>query len=333
MGELLQSGPSLAESFGIITGFAPKIFSGWSGAIILLNAERTLLEVAGGWSNCQISSMFFEPNSCWALRTGRRHVVEAGDRSAPCRHADAVAGGYVCVPLQTQGEAIGIIHLQVPEAAGTLVESEVSLIGTFAEQIGLSIANIRLREELRNQSIRDPLTGLFNRRYLEETLNREIHRVQRSGQTIGVLMLDLDHFKRFNDTFGHDGGDVVLRAVGSLFGSRVRTEDIACRYGGEEFVLVLPDANMEMTAQRAEELCTETRALKLAHNGKPLGQVTISVGAACFPVNGSSAKAVLAAADAALYQAKFGGRNRVVLAQGQDTPDLEGVLKAAQAHP
>jgi diguanylate cyclase (GGDEF)-like protein/PAS domain S-box-containing protein len=331
MGELLQSGPNLEEAFSIVTGFAPKIFPGWRGAIILLNSAKNLLEVAGAWSNCQLSSIFFEPNACWALRTGHRYLVEAGDRSAPCAHAAAVSGSYVCVPVMAHGESMGIIHFQVPEGVPQISESEISLVGTFAEQIGLSIANIRLREALRGQSIRDPLTGLFNRRYLEETFEREMHRVKPSRQPLGVLIIDLDHFKRFNDTFGHDAGDVVLQEAGTFFGKKVRADDIACRYGGEEFVLILPNADLEMTRTRGEELCAEAKKLQVVHNGKPLGAITISVGVAGFPSHGSSQRELLAAADAALYEAKKAGRDRVVVGRGREREEAQVVAAGTAA--
>ena len=323
MGELLQSGTNLTEAFSIITGFAPKLFTGWRGAIILLNSSRNLLEVAGVWEDCQLSSMFFDPNSCWALRTGRRYSVQAGDHSAPCAHATGVIGSYVCMPVLAHGEALGFIHFQIPEGKLELSESEISLVGTFSEQIGLSIANIRLREALRGQSIRDPLTGLFNRRYLEETLDRELHRVIRAKQPLGVLMLDLDHFKRFNDTFGHDAGDAVLQEAGSLFNKKIRAEDIACRYGGEEFVLILPNADLAMMYARAEELRAEAKKLNVVRNGRLLGKITISVGVAAFPAHGSSPQELLAAADAALYQAKSAGRDRVIVAKGNGTEASE----------
>jgi diguanylate cyclase (GGDEF)-like protein len=323
MGELLQSGTSLAEAFSVVTGFAPKIFPGWRGAIILLNPSKNLLEVSGTWGNCQLSSMFFDPSSCWGLRTGHRYLVEAGDQSAPCAHAVAVSGSYVCMPVLTHGEALGIIHFQIPEGRLEISESEASLVGTFAEQVGLSVASIRLRDALRIQSIRDPLTGLFNRRYLEETLDREVHRAARAKQSLGVLMLDVDQFKRFNDTFGHDAGDAVLQEMGSLFGKRVRADDIACRYGGEEFMLILPNADLAMSGARGEELRAEVKELKIVRNGKPLGQITISVGVAAFPVHGSARQELLAAADEALYQAKGAGRDQVVVAKSKSGDQME----------
>jgi diguanylate cyclase (GGDEF)-like protein/PAS domain S-box-containing protein len=331
MGELLQSGTNMAEAFSIVTGFAPKIFPGWRGAIVLLNSARNLLEVAGSWDNCQLSSIFFEPNACWALRTGHRYQVEAGDRSAPCAHAAAVSGSYVCVPVLAHGEALGIIHFQIPGGKLEVSESEISLVGTFADQIGLSIANIRLCEALRGQSIRDPLTGLFNRRYLEETFDREMHRVARAKQPLGVLIIDLDHFKKFNDKFGHDAGDIVLQEAGSFFARKVRAEDIACRYGGEEFVLVLPNADLAMTQKRGEELCVDAKKLQVIHKGKPLGPITISVGVAAFPFHGSNQRELLSAADTALYQAKGAGRDRVVVAKGKDSEEVKAVAAGADS--
>jgi GAF domain-containing protein len=161
------------------------------------------LEVAGTWADCQLSASVFDPNSCWALRTGHSYRVEAGDRSAPCTHADKVTSAYLCIPIQAQGEALGVIHFQATQDKREISESELLLAARFAEHAGLSIANVRLREALRSQSIRDSLTGLFNRRYLEETLEREVHRAARTKQPLSVIMLDLDHFKSFNDTFGH----------------------------------------------------------------------------------------------------------------------------------
>jgi diguanylate cyclase (GGDEF)-like protein/PAS domain S-box-containing protein len=319
MGELLQSSNRETEAFGIVTGYAPRIFPGWRGAVILLNASRDLLEVAGSWGDCDFVSKTFEPNGCWALRTGHRYMVEAGDRSAPCAHCGSISDSYVCVPVLAQGEALGIIHFQIPTGQRGFSESEISLIGAFSDQVGLSIANIRLREALRSQSIRDSLTGLFNRRYLEETFDREIHRALRSKQALGIMMLDLDHFKKFNDTFGHNAGDAVLQKTGALFASKIRGEDIACRYGGEEFVLILPNADLANTCKRAEELRADAKNLHVLHHGQALGEITISIGVASYPIHGATAQELFASADAALYRAKRAGRDRVATANDTNT--------------
>jgi len=183
-----------------------------------------------------------------------------------------------------------------------------------AEHVALALANLRLRESLRTQSIRDPLTGLFNRRYMEESLDREFRRAERRGAPVGVIMLDIDHFNHFNNTFGHQAGDTLLHALGELLRTRVRAEDIACRYGGEEFVLIMPEASLDITAERAEVLRQEARELRVQQHGQSLGAVTISFGVAAFPEHGPTAEAVIRAADIALYRAKHAGRDQVAKA-------------------
>src|ERR1700716_1048041 len=231
MGELLQSCVDNSEVFSAALGFAPKVFPASRGAVALLNDSRNLAEVIGSWADCEIPAPVFEPNSCWALRTGHPHLVPAGDSTAPCTHAAGVKNTYLCVPILAQGQALGIMHFQKTDAASHISESELSFKTTFAAQMGLSLANIKLREALRTQSIKDVLTGLYNRRYLEEMLEREIRRAARGEQSLGVLMLDLDHFKSFNDTYGHEAGDAVLREAASFLSRGIRAEDVVCRYG------------------------------------------------------------------------------------------------------
>jgi len=315
MGGLLQSCLNKEEVFAAALGFAPKIFPELRGTVALLNASRNLTEIAGTWHECKLPVSVFEPNCCWALRTGHPHVVLAGDATARCDHAAGVENSYMCVPILAQGEALGIFHFQATDEAPELSESELSLKTTFAGQVGLSIANIRLRDALRTQSIKDPLTGLYNRRYLEEILEREIRRAVRSEQPLGILMLDLDHFKKFNDTYGHDAGDTVLREAAAFFTKSIRVEDIVCRFGGEEFVVILPTADLVNSHNRGEKIRSKVRELTVRHQGQPLGMITVSIGVACLPVHGMSPKQLLEAADAALYRAKREGRDRVVDAE------------------
>jgi diguanylate cyclase (GGDEF)-like protein len=166
---------------------------------------------------------------------------------------------------------------------------------------------------LREQSARDHLTGLFNRRYMEETLERELLRAARKSYTLGILMLDVDDFKGFNDTYGHAAGDEILRKLGELLLGHFRGEDIACRYGGDEFIIVLPDASLEVTCERAELICEHVRHFHSQFEGQTLETIMLSVGVAFFPNNGTTSTVLLKAADAALYRAKREGRNRVVV--------------------
>ena len=323
MGEVLQSCVCQEEILKAAVGFAPKIFSS-CGALALFQ-QREHLDVVSSWSNCLVPFPSFERGDCWALRTGHSHFVPAGDNTARCVHAEGVNQSYVCIPIIAQGETLGILHFQATAAHPKLGEADLPLKNTFAGQIGLSIANIRLREALRSQSIIDALTGLFNRRYLEEILEREVRRATRSEQPVGVMMLDLDHFKNFNDTYGHEAGDAVLRESAAFLKRSVRAEDIVCRFGGEEFVVILPLADTTSTQARAERIRSKLHELVVLHEGKSVGSVTVSVGVAALPAHGESSKALLEAADAALYRAKREGRDRVVLADlpVQTEPQLQ----------
>ncbi len=315
MGELLQSCICREEVFTAALGFAPKIFpSSRRGAIALFNAEHNLVEVAGQWNDCQLPVASFEGDACWALRTAHQHLAPAGDLTARCQHANGVSNTYLCVPILAQGEALGILHVQTTDADPEITEAEMSFHTTFAAQVGLSVANIRLREALRTESIKDPLTGLYNRRYLQEVLDREIRRSIRSEQHLGIVMLDLDYFKKFNDTYGHQAGDAVLRETASFLVRSVRAEDFVCRYGGEEFVMVLPTANLRAAEARAQRIREKLRDLVIMDHGRSLGVITASIGVAALPDQGMNEKELLQAADAALYRAKREGRDRVVVA-------------------
>ena len=332
LGELLQSCVSQEEVLTAAVGFAPKIFHS-SGALALFNPQQNL-EIVSSWSNCVAPLTIFERSDCWALRTGHTHFVPAGDDTARCPHAASVNYSYVCIPIMAQGETMGLLHFQATETHPQLSESDLSLKNTFAGQIGLSIANIRLREALRSQSILDPLTGLFNRRYLEETLEREIRRAVRSSQSLGVMMLDLDHFKTFNDTYGHEAGDAVLREAGAFLRQCVRVEDIVCRFGGEEFIIILPSADANTTYARAERIRSKFHDLTVLYNGKSVGLVTMSIGVAALPEHGESSKTLLDAADAALYRAKREGRDRVLVAEVrvQNEKEMALILKGYSDH-
>lgn len=168
---------------------------------------------------------------------------------------------------------------------------------------------------LREQSVRDHLTGLFNRRYMEETLDSELLRASRKELSLGIMMLDVDHFKRFNDAWGHAAGDKILRELGSLLLREVRGEDIASRYGGDEFIIILPDASREVTLERANRLSEHTRRLKIHFKGQTFEMITFSIGVAASPENGTTSAEILKAADTALYLAKHKGQGCVVVGQ------------------
>ena len=326
LGELLHACFTLQEAYAVLERELRELFRGESGAVFACSASRNLIESVARWgANPQNSAGVFAMEECWALRSGRAHVVD-DTRSGPlCTHLPSPPpGAYLCTPLVAQGDALGVLHVAFfarGRLAGVpLTEAKRRLADAVGEQVALGLANVKLREVLRSQSIRDPLTGLFNRRYMEETLEREVRRAQRAVRPMAVLMLDLDHFKRVNDEFGHDAGDALLRELGNLLLRNLRREDVACRYGGEEFVLVLPEASLADGERRAEELRDEIKRLRVSDKGRLLGPITASFGMAGYPEHGLAGNLLLRAADTALYRAKREGRDRVVIAVPAEVP-------------
>lgn len=321
MSSFLQTCASSEEACTAIARFGPQLFPHEAGSIFLFHASRNYLELAASWGGAKAHEEMFQPADCWALRRGLLHAVGEQDNAIVCAHVarhGEPAEPYICAPMMAQGETLGLVYLKARPAAADGVTTQLSeakqqLATAVAEQIALALSNLNLRETLRQQSVRDPLTALYNRRFLEETLDRELTRLERKNLPLSLIMIDVDNFKNFNDTFGHEAGDAVLRDLGGVLQRHVRGSDIACRYGGEEFTIILPEASIEIGRQRAEMLREAVRELRLVHDGKSLGAVTLSLGVACFPEHGRRREQLLQVADAALYEAKNGGRNRVVV--------------------
>jgi diguanylate cyclase (GGDEF)-like protein/PAS domain S-box-containing protein len=324
MGALLQAALTEEEAHAIVADFARRLLPGDSGALGVAQSAKNTVELVATWGGSPVGERLFAPDECWALRGGRIHKVDDPAAGTVCAHLRGIPPvGYVCVPLMAQGDALGIFHLQwaAPADSGgsparRALASRLDLVTAMAEQSAMAIGSLRLKETLRGQAIRDPLTGLYNRRYLEEALERELRRAQRQKVPVGVLMLDLDRFKTFNDAHGHAAGDALLRAFSTFLQSSVRLEDIACRYGGEEFALILPNAPFEHATVRAEQIRHGAQQIRVEFHGKTLSTVTVSVGVAAMPNHGDTPDRLLRAADAALYAAKADGRNCVRSATG-----------------
>ena len=313
-GELLQACRSPSEAFEMIARVGPEFFPGCSGSISTFHEDRAAVEVRSQWGPEQWrSSDLFLPDQCWALRRGQLHLLEPSGMGMACQHlASPRPFAAACVPLIANGELLGALHL----ADSREFQADTrTRIGVFAEQVALAVTNLELRETLRNQSIRDPLTGLFNRRYTEETLRREIARATREEAPLSLIMIDIDHFKRVNDTFGHEVGDEVLKQVATVLQQQTRSGDVASRLGGEELLVALPKATLEASVNKAEQLRAAVESLPLRAQGNRVGPVTISLGVATYPAHGTTAEELLRAADVALYRAKHEGRNRVITAE------------------
>jgi|WetSurMetagenome_2_1015567.scaffolds.fasta_scaffold03361_3 diguanylate cyclase (GGDEF)-like protein/PAS domain S-box-containing protein len=332
MGRLLQSCESLEKLALPITWFAEKLFLEESGELHLCSPGGEITQPLLSWGEPPSPAAAFERDACWALRRNSPHVVEDPDASPLCAHTRALPHGTLaslCLLITVRDEQMGVLCVRrmvplegavpIPGVVATgppyFPEDRQRLAMAFAERVALAVSNLRLRAELHEQSIRDPLTGLFNRRFLDEFLERELARASRAGAPMAVIMMDIDHFKRLNDTHGHEAGDAVLAALGRCLAEGTRLEDVPCRYGGEEFLLVMPGLSAPGAIRRAEDLLERIGALEVSGQSGALGPITLSMGVAAFPEHGDSSQALLLAADAALYRAKAEGRARVVLAQ------------------
>lgn len=318
LGEMLQGCRDIDEATAGLAISMPRLLPSSSGSVHLLNASQNLIQDLVHWgavSNHEAA--IFSPDDCWALRRGHAYPLAGTAPAFTCKHLHAVMQEqpdrvHLCVPMIAQGEILGVISVTSEHAIDS---TERSNIIAACESISMALANLKLQETLRTQSLRDPLTGLYNRRYLEASFEREIQRAERRQIPLSVLMLDVDHFKRFNDTFGHEAGDALLANLGTLFGKVVRSEDVTCRYGGEEFTILMPEADTEIARQRAEEICAAVRNMDVVHRNLSLGKITISIGVATWGAHGRSPGELLRNADNALYLAKNAGRDRVIVAE------------------
>jgi diguanylate cyclase (GGDEF)-like protein len=321
LSNLLQACETIDEAYSVINHSLGVMFAGLSGAVYLYRSSRNVLEIKSAWGG-RSGSAVLAPTECWALRRGQRHFVDADEPLLSCRHVQQRTGDSICLPMSAHGETSGLLHLmddrlhpaKAQVGASRLTQAKQSLAVAVSEQTALALANLELRDKLRLQALRDPLTGLLNRRFVEEWIEREVTRTDHSGRSFGVIMADIDHFKQINDVYGHDAGDQLLRAIADAIRSSMRAGDLPCRYGGEEFLVLLSDIEMPALATRAEELRSRVAAVRVEHRGEPVPGATLSAGIALYPDHGISASLVIDAADAALYAAKRAGRDRVITA-------------------
>ncbi|MBI5032144.1 MAG: diguanylate cyclase [Chloroflexi bacterium] len=312
--DLLQTCKTVDEAHRVIALAAEELFPGQRGGLATMHASGQYLETVAWWGSEPLLESVFSLEDCWAMRRGQLHWVENPGTSVMCRHfVRQPETGYLCLPLVVQGETMGLFCLDAPaENSAEQSSSRNQLVVTIGEGIKVSLSNLKLRDILREQATRDPLTGLFNRRYLHDTLPRELNRALRHNAPMCLAMLDLDHFKHINDTFGHEAGDLLLRELGRALRDNVRKSDIVCRYGGEEFVLVLPDSRLEDGRKHLEKIRTQVKELPVRYGEQLLGTVTVSIGVAQSPEHGLTADDLLRAADEAMYAAKQAGRDCVV---------------------
>jgi len=324
MGDLLQACRNPEEIYGIIIHTIKALFPSSSGEILSLRKSVNLLEVVAAWKDSGSSDAkgkTFKPEDCWSIRRSKPHFVSDEENVLACRHTIGISDArppYFCIPMTAQGEIGGILHVRIPAAALALLQDDdvgkknpMRLLETVAEHASLSLANMKLQQTLQEQSTKDPLTGLYNRRYSEEVLLREQKRTIRGKNSMGILLIDLDYFKKVNDTWGHEAGDEILRRFAGILRREFRTEDTVCRYGGEEFLIILPGTDLAQAETKAEQLRKIVqKELHITWQNQEIS-ATISIGIARFPSGNLNIQQIIDAADKALYQAKYEGRNRI----------------------
>lgn len=319
MSDVMLACDNTQELSDITVKFCGKVLSFSSGIFYLMQPSGGFLETSATWGAPLSNSSDFKPNQCWGLRLG--HIYQAGlsRKELVCEHVkntNHVDIIYLCVPLRAQNDVFGLLYMEVSlkdRIHKQLNSDELLLINAFAELAALALANAKLRENLRYQAIRDPLTTLYNRRHLEEFIHQQIHQSERNKTSVAILMLDIDHFKKINDECGHAAGDAVLKELGQLLLNEIRPGDIASRYGGEEFILVLYNTDAETAKERAETIRKSVASMRVKSHGNDVNSITVSIGIAVYPQDGISGTELIALSDKALYSAKHSGRNKVVL--------------------
>ncbi|WP_299915771.1 diguanylate cyclase [uncultured Roseobacter sp.] len=314
LNEWLQSSRSLDELFEMVARFMTHMLPDCEGSVYVYSNSRDVLDGAAAW-NEGTHKAHIHPEECWGLRRGRTYIYGTSSIDFVCEHAEPHDDRpYFCFPILAHGETVGLMHLKAKSMVPVEVFRENQKLAQMcAEQISLAIANVQMRDQLQERSVRDPLTGLFNRRHMTDYLRTMIQSAQRNESPFSMLYMDVDHFKKFNDNHGHDAGDMVLRTVGEALERACDGDEIACRMGGEEFMLLLPGTDRQTAEHRAEKLRRAIEAITLRYGEKNLPRITVSVGVALFPDHGQMPQDLLRVADDAMYDAKAQGRNLVVV--------------------
>jgi diguanylate cyclase (GGDEF)-like protein len=318
MADMLQSASGHLDANAVLKATAERLLPGLGGTLYVFNNSRDRLDLSTMFGPHETAAPeTIAPSSCWSLKRGKTHVNDVASGCLCCDH-ELPAGEVVLeIPMSARGELFGLLQVSArgPDASRRL-DHHREIAVAVADGMSLALANISLREKLRSQALRDPLTGLYNRRYMEDSLDRLVRLAEREKRSLSAVMIDLDHFKKLNDTYGHAMGDAVLRETAAAIIGCLRESDIACRYGGEELIVILPNCSLADAAAKAETIRARIQDLS-GHHGTP---VSASLGVSSLPQTASPLDLV-SSADAALYAAKKAGRNCVVTAPSKSRPD------------
>jgi diguanylate cyclase (GGDEF)-like protein/PAS domain S-box-containing protein len=305
MVNMLQRCTTIPETFVVIESFIKQLIPEAKGALYLGKPGQQKYKLVRQWGMPAISKTEIVNEDCWALRREKYYSLTETLTGPLCSHlGKPIPLSTICVPIMIQNHGSGLLHLQTAQDGIRLTENHLRLANNFAEQINLALSNLQLQEELHEQAIRDSLTGLFNRYYMEETLEKEIARCKRNEKTISIMMLDFDNFKELNTIFGHPKADEALTTFGGLLNTSIRASDIACRYGGDEFLVIMPETSSDVLLQRADAIRNKVKNIHFHSAPNTSVVLTVSIGLAIFPKNGTTSNTLLTAVDKALLKAK-----------------------------
>ncbi|MCK6264227.1 diguanylate cyclase [Vibrio sp. ZSDE26] len=305
---LLNACSDLNEASKVVGKIIPTLLSNSSGAISVYKSSRNQLKMLLFWGRVWGDSLYYNSDQCWALRKGHEHLSRLDSSQVECEHfTQAKDRATLCIPLIAHGETIGVMHVLKTQ----FEDQELVIAKAIAKRLAMSIANIELKSSLRQMAFKDPLTHLYNRRYLYETLEQWFSVSHKNRTEIGIVMIDLDHFKQLNDNYGHDAGDKVLKEISQFLLEATRASDIVCRYGGEEFCIAIPDTTAAELTQTVQKLCEELAEVSIEIGRTQRLKVTGSMGASIFTSHCNSIENTITEADEALYNAKEAGRNCV----------------------
>jgi diguanylate cyclase (GGDEF)-like protein len=300
----LQACFSIEEAYKTIAPLMQQLFPNETGAIYIVNAAKTQLKAIATWGPTpSTSDPIFTAHECVALQRDKIHLVEDTHHSLRCQHirVNLLPVETCCIPMTVHGDTLGVLYVSSLQR-GRISEAE-PLAVSVAKYIGLALANLRLRDTLKNQSFRDPLTKLYNRRYLEECLEREIRRSETEPKPLGIILFNIDRFSDFVSTYGQPASDLLLRELGIFLLRYIRASDIACRYRSDDFLIMLPETAWQDTHKQAELLKQSIKQLNIIYKDYTLDSMTISCGVASYPEHGTTRKSLLQAATKALHSA------------------------------
>lgn len=311
--DFLQVCKDFDEVKNTLGGLLKPLFAKFNGAVFMLNDKTQTMEILSHWGRECISLTNFNIDDCWALRTGHVYETSYNYPNLYCyHHQQVIYYNTLCIPMIAQGQITGLLSLYSAPDSG-FTEQDIGLAQTAAKQIALIIANLKLQENLQDQSNRDGLTGLYNRRYFAKSFTEYLIKAKNLGELLGIILIDIDYFKKINDVYGHLAGDLVLQQVSNYLKENIRKEDLICRYGGEEIVIIIPKMSLKQLVYRARKIQKGIKNLNLEYLDQKIPTITASFGIASFPNHGADEETLINIADKALYLAKAKGRDRVIV--------------------